>query len=123
MLLAVVLMMDLSSLEGCEKLGLGGSAFSSVRGDFNVALESVAFAGRCKEVRRDHFFIAMVDICLTFFAAYSTSRFSAALDKTPSYHISLGESRPLRINTGYADMGYVGRPSMHERQDADGAHW
>mmetsp|Transcript_1939 Transcript_1939/g.5243 ORF Transcript_1939/g.5243 Transcript_1939/m.5243 type:complete len:231 (-) Transcript_1939:130-822(-) len=107
----VIFGIDWQELKGCERFSLSGGAFSSVDSvRFNPAIETVALSGHCGQARVHHAVLTAADALVCAYGALITHRWCHAVDNSPSYQISLDETRPLRVYTGFANLGYPAAP-------------
>lgn len=99
---------DYEMLSGCEKFGL-----SSVTSRYNPAMEMVVLHGRCDQTRLYYDIISTVDILISLYGVWNTFFWCSIMESGPRYHISLDDSKPLRIYTGYSTIGHPEAPPIH----------
>jgi len=98
---------DFRVLETCEKFGL-----SSMTDHYNPAMEMVVLQGRCPSTRTYYTMISILDIAISLYGVWNTYYWCHIVDTSPMYHISLDDSKPLRIYTGYSTVGHPEAPPI-----------
>lgn len=107
----IFFIIDWRELQGCESFSLSGGKFTSIDGSrYNPAIETVALGDRCGSARSHYITWTAVDLVVCLYGLYTTFWWCHMVDTAPSYQISLDETRPLRIYTGYANSGYPVSP-------------
>jgi len=102
-----IAMSDFSALEGCEKFGL-----SSMTSHYNPAMEMVRLQGHCSSTRSWYLTIAIAEIVISLYLIWTTYSWCYYMDNNPMYHISIDDSKPLRIYTGYSSVGMPEAPPI-----------
>mmetsp|Transcript_105748 Transcript_105748/g.166943 ORF Transcript_105748/g.166943 Transcript_105748/m.166943 type:complete len:260 (-) Transcript_105748:50-829(-) len=95
---------DVNMLDTCETLGL-----TSVNGYYNPAMEAVKLTNRCHSTTYIYWFVSLFDILVSLYAIYMAWTWCSYVENTPMYHISIDDSKPLRIYTGYSTVGHPER--------------
>mmetsp|Transcript_114001 Transcript_114001/g.355008 ORF Transcript_114001/g.355008 Transcript_114001/m.355008 type:complete len:226 (+) Transcript_114001:148-825(+) len=114
---------DWQLLKICDRFTLAGGKFTSIDGGrYNPAIETVALADSCSQARSTHAVWTVADVLITLYGAYTTLWWCHAVDVAPTYPITLDETRPLRIFTGYADVGYQNRPPADNINEAQNGY-
>mmetsp|Transcript_99988 Transcript_99988/g.214202 ORF Transcript_99988/g.214202 Transcript_99988/m.214202 type:complete len:228 (-) Transcript_99988:18-701(-) len=106
----IILGLDWQALRGCERLSMSGDKFTSMSGRYNLALEEVALSNMCSQVRVLYMVATLADLVVSMYGVHVAYRWCEAVDSPLAYPIALEESRPLRVYTGYADLGYPAAP-------------
>lgn len=97
---------DFEMLSTCEKFGL-----SSITSRYNAAMEMVVLHGACSNTRIYYSIISVVDIFFSLYGVWNTFYWVSAMENGPQYHISLDDTKPLRIYTGYSTVGHPEAPA------------
>lgn len=92
---------DMVTLQGCEHLSFSGGPAQLNGGYRNVALETVALSRSCEEIRVLNLVARLLDGVISAYGVYMTYHWCNLIDHSPRYQISLDETRPLRIYTGF----------------------
>merc|ERR1719316_1734185 len=100
-----VLYADFEQLTKCEQFAL-----SSVTSRYNAAMEVAVLTGSCPNTRVFYPFFSMVDIVFSLYGIWTTRYLMWVLDHGPMYHISIDDTKPLRIYTGYSTVGHPEAP-------------
>lgn len=98
---------DFNELRGCEKFGL-----SSMTSHYNPAMEMVVLQGRCPATRSYYVLITVLDILVSVYGLWNTYYWCYVVDNSPMYHISIDDTKPLRIYTGYSTVGHPEAPPV-----------
>mmetsp|Transcript_81795 Transcript_81795/g.243982 ORF Transcript_81795/g.243982 Transcript_81795/m.243982 type:complete len:226 (-) Transcript_81795:130-807(-) len=107
----VFFVIDWRELQGCEHYTISGGKFTSVDGGrYNPAIETVALADMCSQARTAHAIYTALDVLIALYGAYTVHHWCHMVDVAPTYRIALDETRPLRIYTGFANVGYENNP-------------
>jgi hypothetical protein len=97
---AFIFWSDVDMLETCETLGL-----TSLNGYYNPAMEAAKLTHRCQSTTWLYCFVSISDILISLYAIYNAWKWCSYVENTPMYHISIDDSKPLRIYTGYSTVG------------------
>lgn len=100
---AAIVYFDMATLKTCDAYTIDGSKFGSVNGNYNIALETVALSGKCKDTQKWYLILGIFDVCLSLVGAYNTSRWSYIVDNHPTYQIAIDES--YKVYQGYGNLG------------------
>jgi len=96
-----ILWADWNELQGCEKFGI-----SSLSAHYNAAMETVVLQGRCMTIRPAYLAISVADILISLHGVWNAYYWCFMVDHSPMYHISIDDTKPLRIYTGYSTVGH-----------------
>lgn len=102
-----VMLADYEVLQSCEKFGI-----SSMSSHYNPAMETVVLSGRCNPTRPLYLFISIMDILISMYGVWNTYSWCYILDNGPMYHISIDDTKPLRIYTGFSTVGHPEAPPI-----------
>lgn len=102
-----ILWSDFGMLEGCEKFGM-----SSVTSTYNAAMQMVTLHGHCSSTRTYYLTWSLLDIFFSLYGLWNAYHWCYKLDNGPLYHISIDDSKPLRIYTGYSTVGHPEAPPI-----------
>jgi hypothetical protein len=103
-----ILWADWGMLVNCEKFGL-----SSIGGNYNAAMETVVLHGQCTHTRVYYGIISTIDIFISLYGLWNVFFWISVMENGPRYHISLDDTKPLRIYTGYSSVGHPEAPPIH----------
>mmetsp|Transcript_111732 Transcript_111732/g.216445 ORF Transcript_111732/g.216445 Transcript_111732/m.216445 type:complete len:223 (+) Transcript_111732:132-800(+) len=106
----VIFAMDWEVLSGCERFTINGKEFSSMIGRYNPAIETVALSNTCQQARSKYVIRTVLEVILGLYGTIISFRWCHVVDTVPTYQISLDENRPLRMYTGYRNLGYPNAP-------------
>lgn len=110
-----VLWADWNTLNTCEKFGI-----SSLSAHYNAAMETVVLQGRCPTTRPLYLVISVVDILVSLHGLYNAYFWCYIVEHGPMYHISIDDTKPLRIYTGYSTVGHPEAPPKEAVPTAQG---
>jgi hypothetical protein len=96
---------DETMLGKCEKLGI-----TSVTDHYNRAMETVKLSKSCDVTKFWYTVISVFDIVLSSYALYYTYLWCDYVENSPMYHISIDDTKPIRIYTGYSTVGHPEAP-------------
>jgi len=110
-----VLWVDYSELQTCEKFGI-----SSLSSHYNAAMETVVLQSRCATTRPTYLAISILDILVSLHGLWNAYYWCFVLDTGPMYHIAIDDTKPLRIYTGYSNLGHPEAPPRTDFAPAQG---
>merc|ERR1719181_979873 len=73
-------------------------------------MERVVMTGNCPNTRVFYPFFSMIDILFSLYAIWTARYMIWIMDNGPTYHISIDDTKPLRIYTGFSTVGHPDPP-------------